>query len=441
MARTIRRIQPITPPALTRVAAYARVSNAKDAMLHSLSAQVSYYSNYIQKHPGWQYIGVYADEGITGTKDIRPEFQRLLYDCKNRKIDMIITKSISRFARNTLILLETVRELSTLGVDVYFEKESIHTTSGDGELILTILASFAQEESLSVSENCKWRIRGKFKEGLLHSTTILGYRIENSVLKIEPEEAKIVQMIFTDYLSGMGRNAIAKKLNAEGYMTRNGKEWLDGGIDRILRNEKYAGDMLLQKTYNYDHISKRKTINKGILPMYYVKDSHEPIIDRETFEKVQDELNRRTKQANLKGIPRNTYPFTGKIICSQCGKNFRRKISHAGSKYAQPAWICTTFNSKGKKFCNAKQIPEDILLSVTADVLGLKKFDDIVFEKRIIKIQVPEDEKLIFEFSDGSTVEKSWQDKSRRESWDDAAKQEASERQKRRNTICQQQER
>jgi DNA invertase Pin-like site-specific DNA recombinase len=198
----------------------------------------------------------------------------MISDCRARRIDMVITKSISRFARNTVTLLEVVRELRSLDVEVYFEKENIHSTSGDGELLLTILASFAQEESLSVSENCKWRIRDKFKEGYLHSTTIIGYRMVDGILEAVPEEAEIVRMIFANYLSGMGKNAIMKSLNAKGCTTRNGKEWMESGVYRILRNEKYVGDLLLQKAYNYDHISKRKTINKGELPMYYVKDSH-----------------------------------------------------------------------------------------------------------------------------------------------------------------------
>lgn len=412
-------------------------------MLHSLSAQVSFYSNMVQSHPGWQYMGVYADEAVTGTKDMRAEFQRMISDCRAGRIDMVITKSISRFARNTVTLLEVVRELKSLDVEVYFEKENIHSTSGDGELLLTILASFAQEESLSVSENCKWRIRDKFKEGYLHSTTMLGYRMVDGILEAVPEEAEIVRMIFADYLRGMGKNAIMKSLNAKGCTTRNGKEWMESGVYRILRNEKYVGDLLLQKAYNYDHISKRKTINKGELPMYYVRDSHKPIIDRDTFERVQKELDRRMEQFTGKSTQKNAYPFTGKIVCIQCGKNYRRKISHAGSKYAQPAWICATFNSKGKAACNAKQIPESILMSATADALGLSEFDDVVFATRVKKIQVPEDGKLLFVFFDGSTVVKIWQDKPRKDSWDDAAKLRARERQleiaRRRKNECEQQ--
>lgn len=207
---TKRLIQIITPtipmqPKLLRVAAYARVSSGKDAMLHSLSAQVSYYSQMIQDNPEWLYCGVYADEALTGTKSNRAEFQKLLTECRNGKIDLVITKSISRFARNTVTLLETVRELKDIGVDVFFEEQNIHTISSDGELMLTILSSYAQEESLSASENKKWQIRKDFEQGKIGSITMLGYRRNaDGVLEIEPNEAEIVRMIFADYLSGMG---------------------------------------------------------------------------------------------------------------------------------------------------------------------------------------------------------------------------------------------
>ena len=199
MEKIVRKISPSVPPvpARLRVAAYARVSSGKDAMLQSLAAQVSYYSNLIQQRLDWEYAGVYADEALTGTKDTRPEFQRLIADCKDGKIDLIITKSISRFARNTVTLLETVRELKLLGVDVYFEEQNIHSMSGDGELMLTILASYAQEESRSVSENCKWRIRKRFQQGeIVNLRFMYGYRINNGQIEIDQEQAEIVRMIY-----------------------------------------------------------------------------------------------------------------------------------------------------------------------------------------------------------------------------------------------------
>ena len=229
------------------MAAYARVSTAKDTMLHSLAAQVSYYSNYIQNHPEWEYIGVYADEAQTGTKDSRPEFQRLITDCNADKIDMVITKSISRFARNTVTLLETVRHLKEIGVDVYFEEQNIHSTDGDGELMLTILASFAQEESLSVSENCKWRIRNNYKEGIPNTFKILGYDFHRGQITINEKEAETVRLIFNWYISGMGRLAIAKRLTSINHKPKNGGAWDSSKIKEILQNEKYAGDLLYRK--------------------------------------------------------------------------------------------------------------------------------------------------------------------------------------------------
>ena len=214
MQRTIT-VVPKTPrlDQKKRVAAYARVSSGKDAMLHSLSAQVSYYSTLIQSRGDWLYVGVYADEAKTGTKDTREDFQRLIEDCEAGKIDMVITKSISRFARNTVTLLQTVRAFKALGVDIFFEEQNIHTMSGDGELMMTILASYAQEESRSASENQKWRVRRNFEEGIPWNGRMLGYRLKDGRYEIVPEEAEIVRRIFRDYLSGLGYLAIAKQLN------------------------------------------------------------------------------------------------------------------------------------------------------------------------------------------------------------------------------------
>lgn len=255
-----------------RVAAYARVSTGKDSMLHSLSAQVSYYSDMIQKHPGWLYCGVYADEALTGTKESRKNFQRLLADCRAGKIDLVITKSISRFARNTVTLLATIRELKDLGVDVFFEEQNIHTISTDGELMITILASYAQEESRSASENQKWRIKKCFEAGIPYDPTLLGYRIRDGKYVIEPEEAKTVRRIYEEYLSGKGIQTIANELNHDGIVTRFGMEWHTSGVQRILRNITYTGNLLLQKTFRENHITKRKIMNTGELPKYAVTD-------------------------------------------------------------------------------------------------------------------------------------------------------------------------
>ncbi len=259
--RKITKLNQTAPAPVKRkkVAAYARVSSGKDAQLHSLSVQISYYNNYIGNRGDWELAGIYADEALTGTKEGRPEFQRLLTDCRNGKIDMVITKSVTRLARNTLTLLETARELKSLGIDIYFEKENIHTMSMDGELMLTLLASFAQEESRSASENCKWRIRKMFEQGRPVNGNMLGYRLKDGLIYVVPEEAQIVQMIFTDFLSGMGKGAIAKKLTNMGIPAKFSKFWSISTIYGILRNERYVGDLLLQKTYQSDHISKKKS--------------------------------------------------------------------------------------------------------------------------------------------------------------------------------------
>jgi site-specific DNA recombinase len=442
MKRDIQKVAATTPtlPKLTRVAAYARVSSGKDSMLHSLSAQVSYYSNMIQRKPEWQYAGVYADEGITGTKTERPEFQRLIADCRSGKVDMVITKSISRFARNTVTLLETARELKGIGVDVYFEEQNIHTLSGEGELMLTLLASFAQEESRSVSENCKWRIRDDFQKGKICSITMLGYRrTKDGGLKIEPQEAEIVRMIFSDYLGGMGRQAIANKLNEMDIPTRRGAIWHPEPVMRILQNEKYVGDMLLQKSFRENHLTKRKIYNEGQLPMYLVQGCHKPIIDKKTFDAVQAEIKRRA--ALRKNKPAATeYPFTGMIICGCCGKHYRRKLNNAGTKYEKPVWICSTFNQRGKKYCpDSKMIPEDTLYTLTAEALGMDKFDPVIFARQIDTMMVPAPNEVTYRFTDGHEVTEVWSDHSRSDSWSEEMRRATGDKTKARNQKCRQQ--
>lgn len=431
MLRTIKRIEPLVPrmPAKKRVAAYARVSGGKDAMLHSLSAQISYYSEFIQKHRGWEYAGVYADEAITGTKESRAEFQKLLADCRSGKIDMVITKSISRFARNTVTMLEAVRELKNLNIDVFFEKENIHSMSGDGELMLTILASFAQEESRSVSENCKWRIRNKYKDGIPNTFQVYGYNINKGNMEINPAEAEVVRLIFSEYLAGKGRLAIAKMLNTFGIRTKNSKEWDSCKIKEILQNEKYVGDMLLQKKYIEDHLAKRTRWNDGRLPQYFVTGSHEGIVDRDTYRRVQEELvKRKDKYKAHTVVTVNTYPFTGRIVCGSCKGHYQRKLNNAGTKYQKEVWICSTYNRFGKERCGSKQIPEAVLLTLASEVLGLAVFDEAAFKRNIKEIQVPEDSLLLFVYHDGHTVEKHWQYKSRSESWSEEARQKVRKR-------------
>lgn len=427
MERIIRKLQPSAPqiPKRKRVAAYARVSSGKEAMLHSLSAQVSYYSDYIQKRRDWEYVGVYADEAFTGTKVSRSEFQRLLEDCRAGRIDMVITKSISRLARNTVTMLEMVRELKLLNIDVFFEKENIHSLSGDGELMLTILASFAQEESRSVSENCKWRIRKQFQDGELANLRFMyGYRIRKDKVEIDPKQAEIVRMIFDDYIGGMGCSLIAKKLRDMGIKALRGGTWDSERVAAIIKNEKYTGNALLQKKYVADHLTKKLVRNHGELPQYYAENTHEPIIDEITFRRAQAIMADSRQKNSPDKATTGRYPFSGKILCVQCGKNYKRKTTNG-----KISWNCSTYLRYGKAACHAKQIPEDTLMALSAEVLGRSEFDEAVFRGQISAIRVPEFNKVVFIFLDGREIEKTWQDKSRRDSWTEEAKQKARQRQ------------
>lgn len=387
-------------------------------MRNSLSAQVSYYSGLIQQHPGWAYAGVYADEAKTGTKDSRENFIRLLADCRAGRIDAIITKSISSFARNTVTLLETVRELKALGIDVYFEEQNIHTLSADGELMLSILASYAQEESLSASENQKWRIRKNFEEGRPWNGTMLGYRYRNGTLVVEPDEAEIVRRVFREYLAGKGVVAIANGLNEDGIPTRYGNRWCKSSVTGILRNYTYTGNLLLHKTFRENHLTKRTLPNEGQLPQYHAEGAHEAIIRMVDFEAVQAEMERRAAKHAPPGKGyRNRYPFTGLIVCGCCGKHYRRKVTATG-----PMWICGTYNTLGKTACPSKQIPEPVLMDLTADM-------DI---GDLTEICTEDGNRLVFRFRSGEETVKRWRDRSRAESWTpemrEAARQKALER-------------
>lgn len=403
MARTVHKIvfAPQMPKAL-RVAAYARVSSGKDAMLHSLSAQVDFYSTYIRHHPGWEYVGVYADEAKTGTLDGRENFQRLLADCRSGKIDRVLTKSVSRFARNTVTLLETVRELKSLGVSVYFEEQNIDTTTADGELMLTILAGFAAEESLSVSENQKWRVRRNFEDGKPWRYFMLGYRNGDGRLTVIPEEAEIVKSIFSDYLAGDGITAIMKRLNESGYATQSGHVFHKSAVERILGNYAYTGNLLLQTKFRENHLTKKTLKNNGELPKFHAAETHEAIISMETFEAVQSEMQRRAKKY-AKAQPKQPYPFSGKITCGICGKHYRRKVTATG-----PVWICATYNTYGKSKCPSKAIPERTLLAVAAEVTDTAN---------IVAATAENGNTLVFTLASGETVAKQWQDRSRAESW------------------------
>lgn len=414
MERTVIRVDHSLPkqPKVVRVCAYTRVSSGKDAMLHSLSAQVSYYSNLIQGHKGWLYCGVYSDEAITGTKETRAGFQQMLNDCRSGKIDLVITKSISRFARNTVTLLEAVRELKGLGIDIFFEEQNIHTMSADGELLLTILAGYAEEESRTVSENMRWRVRKNFEEGIPWNCTMLGYRFSEDHFEIVPEEAETVRFIFSEFIEGKSMSAIAAALNEQGIQTRRGNRWRYTAVEKLLLNTAYTGNLLLQTTYTASHLSKISVKNKGELPMYKVDNTHEAIIDIPTFMKAQELLKKRKEANPLLGQKLNSYQFTSKITCAICGNHYRRKVTRS-----RIVWICATYNAQGKAKCPSKAIPENKLQLMASD-LAFEEIAEIIAERN---------NDVVFSMKDGSRISKHWDDRSRAESWTPEIKARSSE--------------
>lgn len=384
-----------------RVAAYARVSNGKETMLHSLSAQVSYYSSLIQKTPGWDYAGVYADEAISGTKNTRGEFQRMLADCRAGKIDMIFTKSISRFARNTVTTLQAIRELRLIGVDVYFEEQNIHTLGEEGEFILTLLAAYAEEEARSASANIKWKVNANFRQGRIWSTIMYGYRLKNGKLEVVPEEAEMLRKAARLYLDGGTQDDLRKLfVDAEAY-GRRGKEMKGDQILDLLCNEKTAGNLLLQKTYVVDPVTKDKRKNGGELQKYFVEGSHEAILDRETYELV---LAERARRAKICGGGLGRYPFSSRITCGHCGSHFLRHSVYKG-KYE---WVCRTHSIKGNTCCPIRGISEETLEHLTAEAMGMPEFNDRLFKEQVAEISVPEEDTLVYHFVDGHMVTKTW---------------------------------
>ena len=419
--RKIEKIEPKMPqiPSEKRVAAYARVSLESERLQHSLSVQISYYSDLIQKHPGWKYAGVYADDGITGTKlNAREEFNRMIADCEAGKIDIILTKSISRFARNTVDLLNTVRHLKDLGISVQFEKEHIDSLTEDGELMLTLLASFAQEEVRSLSDNVKWATRKRFEQGIPNGRfTVYGYRWEGDQLVIVPEEAAVVKRIYQNFLDGKSRLETERELAAEGITTRKGCRFVDSNLKVILTNITYTGNMLFNKEYITDPITKHRKKNKGELPQYFVVDTHEPIIDMDTFQYVQNEMARRKALGALANKSLNTTCFTGKIKCPVCGVSYMH--NKRNDRGQQEFWNCgTNKDSRKRRHCNVGGcIPHRVLESECAAVLGMQSFDENAFLERIDHIDVPEKRTMIFYLKDGSTVERHWISTAKKDMW------------------------
>lgn len=423
--RTVNKIEAKTPkmPRRKRVAAYARVSMESERLQHSLSAQVSFYSSLIQNNPAWEYVGVYADNGITGTKaETREEFNRMIADCEAGKIDIVLTKSISRFARNTVDLLNTVRRLKELGVSVQFEKERIDSLTEDGELMLTLLASFAQEEIRSLSDNVKWGTRKRFEKGIPNGRfQIYGYRWEGDHLVVHEEEAKIVRLIYDNYMNGLSAEATEKQLAEMGVKSYKGQHFGNTSIRQILGNITYTGNLLFQKEYVADPIRKKSKINRGELPQYFVENTHEAIIPMEVYQAVQTEKARRRELGALANWSINTSCFTSKIKCGRCGKSYQRS-NRKGRKDPDAnytIWVCGTRRKTGNAHCQNKDIPEQMLKEACAEVMGLDTFDEIIFSEQVDRIEIPAPNEMVFYFKDGRIMPHHWESTMRKDCWTD----------------------
>ena len=358
-----------------QVAAYCRVSTELEEQESSYEAQVEYYTRKIQETDNWKMAGIYADDGksATNTKK-RDDFNAMIKDALDGKIDMILTKSVSRFARNTVDSLLTIRKLKEKNVAVVFEKEGVNTLDGTGEILITILSSLAQEESRNISENTRWGVVRRFENGkmIVNHNKFIGYtKNENGDLVIVQEEAEIVRLIFRLYLEGYSAKKISQYLEENGIKTATGQDkWYDSVIFKMLRNEKYMGDALLQKTYTVDFMTKKKVINKGIVPQYYVEDDHEPIIPKELFYRVQEELARRasmnksavTRKKNQKSKFSSEYALTGLLLCGNCGQEYRR-VTWSRNDKKKIVWRCSNRLTNGTKHCKKSETLEEGVLN------------------------------------------------------------------------------
>ena len=352
--------EPVNSKKKRRVAGYGRVSTDSDEQATSYEAQVDYYTKYIQNKEDWEFVGMYTDEGITATNTKkRNGFKEMVDDALAGKIDLIITKSISRFARNTVDSLVTVRKLKEKGVEIYFEKENIWTLDSKGELLITIMSSLAQEESRSISENTTWGKRKSFSDGnaSVGFKNFLGYdRGENGEFVVNPEQAKTVQLIYKLFLEGYSGYKIGLMLTEQGVLTpMRKKKWQTTTVMSILQNEKYKGDALLQKNYTEDFLTKKQKKNNGEIPQYYVEGHHEAIISPETFDLVQAEI---LKRKNMDGRYSGVGIFSSKIKCGECGCWFGSKVWHSNDKYRRVIYRCNS-KFKGDKKCETPHITED----------------------------------------------------------------------------------
>ena len=359
-SKTLHSKMPVNAQSRRKVAGYARVSTDSEEQLTSYEAQVDYYTKYIRSNPDWEFVDVYTDEGISATNTRhRDGFNRMIADALAGKIDLIVTKSVSRFARNTVDSLTAVRKLKEHGTEVYFEKEGIYTFDSKGELLITIMSSLAQEESRSISENVTWGQRKRFADGKvsLPYKSFLGYRKgPDGLPEIVPEEAEIVREIYRLFIQGKTVNWIATHLTGKGIPTPRGKEkWQTSTIESILTNEKYKGSAVLQKKFTVDFLSKKMKVNEGEVPQYIVDQSHPAIIDPEEWQKVQDEMAiRKAKDKHHNSLS----PFSAKIVCGDCGEFYGSKVWHSTDKYRRVIWQCNG-KFKGEYRCGTPHLCEE----------------------------------------------------------------------------------
>ena len=376
--RTGSRVRQEEAPKL-RVAAYCRVSTDTDEQATSYEAQVEHYTEYIKKNPSWKFAGIYADDGISGTNTKkREEFNRLIEDCLAGDIDLVVTKSISRFARNTLDCLNYIRKLKEKNIAVFFEKEGINTLDAKGEVLLTIMASLAQQESQSISQNVRLGLQYRYQQGKVQVCTnrFLGYdKDEEGNLVINLKEAEIVKRIFREYLDGRSYYEIGKRLTEDGIRTAAGSEkWRASTLRKILRNEKYMGDALLQKTVTTDFLTKKRVENRGIAPQYYVEGNHEPIIPKEIYMMVQEEMVRRAHLETGTGKRRvysGKYALSSIVYCSHCGDVYQRTHWNVRGK-KRIVWRCVSrLHKKNSDInCSARTIDEGVLHEVVVQAVN-----------------------------------------------------------------------
>jgi site-specific DNA recombinase len=385
-----------------RVVAYCRISTELEEQAESFDLQERYYTRLITNTPGWRFAGIYSDRGISGTaRSQRIGFQRMLRHCKEGKIDKIFCKSISRLARNTGDLLDTVRQLKEINVSVFFEKEGIDTLSEQSEFLLSTLAAIAQEESRSISENMAWSFKKRFQQGIPVFKRIMGYDVcgkgDEKTININEEEAAIVREIYQLALDGLGYKAIARKMMQKGYKTFEGKdEWSTDRVKGILKNERYTGDVLCQKTYTSDYLTHETIRNNGDQQQYLIENNHPAIISHETFEEVQ-KFFLKSKRGDLK--QKATYPFSSRIVCGECGANYHRYISWPNAR-----WGCSR-SIKSHKLCDTENVPDadiekalrkgfaerydmidkSLIHKIKQDLIAVQDHDNIERKRAIIK--------------------------------------------------------